>query len=201
MIEKYINKKYLDDKTINKLRDLFIKDKPFPHLVLKDIFNNTFLNNVVKGLVNEEFNFKDSDLFSFYQTTDLISSNNKTVKKFYNFINSKDFKEYLFKITGVKAFGKIDSSGFIYNNRCYLLPHDDTLEGRKIAYILNFSTFSKKDGGSLDFYKYNKVVKSIIPKFGNFIIFKVENGITFHQVSEVISNENRITIAGWFNDK
>ena len=117
-------------------------------------------------------------------------------------MNSKYFKDYLFKITNIKSYGKIDCSGFIYSDSDYLLPHDDRLEKRKIAFVFNLSKdFKKCDGGSLDFFKKNKIVKSIIPYFNTLVIFKVVAGKTFHQVSEIRCNKNRISIAGWFNDK
>ena len=199
MLKKYINNKYLNDKN---LKSKFRSNKPFQHLVLDEFFNYDFISKVYLELKEENFDDKESDLFSFSQTLDLVSTKNKTLNLFYNIINSDEFKEYLFNITGIKAFGKIDASGFIYSNCDYLLPHDDRLENRKIAYVLNLSKdFVKLGGGSLDFFNKNKIVKSIYPKFNTFTIFKVINGKTFHQVSEVLSDKKRISIAGWFNDK
>ncbi len=199
MLNNYIVNKYLNTRKLNLK---FIKNKPFSYLVLEGFFKDNFISDVTSELLNEKFVFQESDLFSFKQTNDLLLSKNDKIKEFYNLINSKEFKEYLFNITGIKAFGKIDSSCFIYSNGDYLLPHDDRLEKRKIAYVLNLSkNFTKLDCGSLDFFSANKIVKSIYPKFNTLTIFKVITGKTFHQVSEVLSDKKRISIAGWFNDK
>ncbi len=193
-----INKNYLNN--IKKLE--FNKNKPFHHLILKDFFKEKLIEKFSNELKKESFSKQESDLFSFSQTRDLEKTNNKILKEFYNFLNSREFKEYLFKITNVKAFGKIDCSGFIYKNTDYLLPHDDRLETRKIAYVLNLSKkFTRKDGGSLEFFEENKIIKNIIPNFNTLIIFKVIINKTFHQVSEVTSDKERLSIAGWFNDK
>jgi len=78
------------------------------------------------------------------------------------------------------------------------LPHDDRLEGRKIAYVLYLSDLREEDGGSLDMYEDMKIVKSIIPKFGDLLLFEVSEK-SFHQVAEVLTDANRLTIAGWFH--
>ncbi len=200
MFNLFINKKYLDN--LDKLNKEFENNRPFSHLVFKDFFNKDIIERFTKELLKEEFVKQESDLFCFSQTNDLIHSKNKIIERLYNFLNSKEFKEYLFRITRIKAFDKIDCSGFIYSNGDYLLPHDDRLETRKIAYVLNLSSnFTEKDGGSLDFFEKDKIVKSIIPKFNTLTIFGVEVGKTYHQVSEVINNKKRLSIAGWFNDK
>ena len=200
MLNYYINKKYLNKS--DKLKKEFINNTPFKYLVLKDFFDKKIINNFVKELRKEEFVKQESDLFSFRQTNDLMLSKNNVIKEFYSFLNSKESKEYLEKITGVRTYEKIDCSGFIYSNTDYLLPHDDKLEKRKIAYVLNLSTnFNNNDGGELELFNKNKVIKKIKPEFNTLTIFKVEINKTFHQVSEVLVDKERLSIAGWFNDK
>jgi Rps23 Pro-64 3,4-dihydroxylase Tpa1-like proline 4-hydroxylase len=196
-----INKNYLDSKS--SLKKEFLKNKPFPYLVLKNFLSHGFADRLLEEVNKEKFILKDSDLFNFYQTQDdLITSKNKIVKDFYNFINTKYFKDFLEDVTGIRAEGRADASAFIYKNTHYLLPHDDRLEKRKVAYILNLSKdFTKADGGSLDLLNGKKIAKSFIPTFNTLIIFEVKAGKTFHQVSEVLKNKDRISIAGWFNDK
>ncbi len=202
MFSDYINEKYLTKTKIRGLFSDFTKNKPFPHLILKDFFKEDFIRKVAKELLKEDFSFKESDLFRFSQTKDLISSNNKIIAECYNIINSQDFKDYLLGITGINSFEKIDCSGFIYGSGDHLLPHDDRLEKRKVAYVINLSEdFTKADGGSLEFFDNKNIVKSIVPSFNTFIIFQVIVNKTIHQVSEVLSDKKRLTIAGWFNDK
>ncbi len=202
MLNKFIYKKYLQENKINKLKKKFKYNKPFHHLVLKDFFDYKFIGLFSNELLKQEFIKQESDLYSFNQTNDLKLSKNKIIKEFYNILNSLDFKKYLEKITGIKAYKKIDCSGFIYNNYDYLLPHDDKLESRKIAYVLNLSKgFVNKYGGELVFFNNNKITKKIKPEFNTLTIFKVEINKTFHQVNEILTDKKRISIAGWYNDK
>jgi Rps23 Pro-64 3,4-dihydroxylase Tpa1-like proline 4-hydroxylase len=90
-------------------------------------------------------------------------------------------------------------SAFIYDDTDYLLPHDDRLEGRKIAYVVQVGdNFAKEDGGALQLLEGKKVVKSISPSYNAFTIFKVSSK-SWHQVQEVLSSKKRVSFAGWFH--
>ncbi|MEK6936574.1 MAG: 2OG-Fe(II) oxygenase family protein [Nanoarchaeota archaeon] len=203
MLNEWISADYL--KSVNELNKKFKNNKPFPHLVLKDFFIEKKIIPVLLALENEIFVSKNTDLFQFQQTENDIKGSEITVlKEFNDFFNSKEFGEFIFKITGIKiSLGKIDMSGFVYSKTDYLLPHDDRLEGRKIAYILNLSEkFKKGDGGKLQFFdvknkKPSKIVKSFIPSFNTLALFEVSEN-SFHQVEEVLVNKERISFAGWF---
>jgi len=204
MLNNWINTKYLNQKTINKIRNSFKKAKPFSHIALKDFFDNEKLKIIKSELYKENFIHKECDLFNINQTNDLKSSNNKIIKEFYNFFSSKEFTNYINNITGIKIYQKIDMAGLLLQNTGYLLPHDDELEGRKIAYVVNLSEgFKNNNGGSLDLFdsKDNhpkKIIKSIIPSFNTLVLFKVSK-ISLHQISEVCVDKDRVSIGGWFH--
>ena len=198
---KFINPVYLEKKTVERLKKEFRTNKPFPHLVLKDFFKREFLEKVKEELQKQPFERSGADLYQFKQSKDFSLLDNESLKGFYNCLNSKEFKDFLKEITGIEACGELDCSGFIYEDKDYLLPHDDHLESRKIAYIVNLTTLKKEDGGALEFFREDNVTKSIIPTFNSFIFFPVITNKTFHQVSEVITSVERLTISGWFNEK
>ncbi len=143
-------------------------------------------------------------MFNIKQTNDLKSSNNKSIKELYNLFTSQEFSNLINSITGLRISRKIDMAGLLLKNTGYLLPHDDQLEERKIAYVVNLSEgFSKNDSEALDLFESKnkvpkKITKKIIPKFNNFVIFKVSK-ISFHQISEVLVDKDRISIGGWFH--
>ncbi len=177
---------------------------PFPHLIIPNFLKEQNAINLLKALKDEPFELKQSDLFTLYQTKDLISSNNPIIKKFRNYLSSKEFTTYLTQITKIKIIpNTIDMAGTIYTDSNYLLPHDDQLEKRKIAYIYYLSTLKKSDGGALAFYnsKHNQptaIVKRTQPTFNTLILFPVSKK-SFHEVEEVITNKQRIAISGWFH--
>jgi Rps23 Pro-64 3,4-dihydroxylase Tpa1-like proline 4-hydroxylase len=191
----WVNPVYL--KNVDGLRKQFPSNKPFPHLVLGNFFAKR-INSVAKALVKEKFYENNSDLFQFQQTDDCKNAKQPAVKEFYKFFSSKEFINLISKITNTKL-KFIDMSGFIYDDSDYLLPHDDRLSGRKIAYVVNLSKdFTPSDGGALQFFKGNKIVKTIPPTFNTLTIFKVSPK-SLHQVQEVMSNKKRLTFAGWFH--
>lgn len=206
MLNEWINVKYLDAKRISGLRKQFSKAYPFPHHALQGFFREDRLVNIYKALQTLEYLPKESDLFKFSQTGDFKAVKNTVLKEFYEFFKSNEFSDYIYKITGMKIRkNKIDMSSFIYQNTDHLLPHDDKVENRSIAYVLNLSKgFAKKDGGTLDFYDYNKktklpnkMVKSFVPTYNTLFLFKALSN-SFHQVGEQLSDKNRVTITGWF---
>lgn len=171
--------------------------QPFNHWIIQDFMSDT--DKIIEALKTEDFVRKECDLFQFFQTkNDLFSSKSAILKKVYNQLSSESFLKEVSKITG-KKLSKIDMSAFIYSDTDYLLPHDDRLEGRKIAYVLYVNTLSKSEnkGSSLDLFENNKLVKRIFPKKGQLVLFEVSKK-SIHQVSEVVNSE-RITLAGWFH--
>ncbi len=203
MLKEWLNDKYLDNKETAKLREIFLNNKPFPYIELVGLLKKEKIDPLIKAISKESFVQKESDLFKFSQTNDFISTENKELRKFRDFLASKEFISFMQKITDERLkTGKIDCNGSLYQDTDFLLPHDDQLEGRKIAFIYYLTTLYDKDGGELSLLdsKSVKVVNKIKPKLNSFAFFKVSD-ISFHQVEEVIGDKQRITINGWFHDK
>jgi len=195
MLNEWINKKYTNAQ-------IKLKAKPFPHILLTNFFNEKKLIEVKKELLKETFYDKESDLFFFKETNDLKSSKNPVIKEWFSFFNSKEFKERIGKITGTKL-KKIDAAGMQYPETGYLLPHDDRVSTRKVAYVVYLSEQSKEDGGMLEFFETKnnrpmRVAKRFAPKFNSLMLFLVSKK-SYHQVSEQVKHEQRITIGGWFH--
>lgn len=178
------------------LKKKFKSAKPYPHLVLPNFFTNK-IDTVAHALKNEKFHRQNSDLFQFDQTNDCKNAKTKAVKEFYKMFTSKEFLKLISEITG-KKFKSADMSGFIYHDTDYLLPHDDRLEGRKVAYVVNLSRhFTKQNGGALRLFKGKRIVKVIPPTYNTLTIFEVSKK-SLHDVQEVMHNK-RISFAGWFH--
>ncbi len=200
MLKEFINPDYLNPE---KFRKEFLTNKPFPHLELKDFLSEKKAIEVLKALSREKFFNKEADLFKFSQTNDLGSTKNKVMKEFVQFLYSKEFIDFMQKMTGFKFKNKVNVAGTLYQNTDYLLCHDDELEGRKIAYLFYLTNLGDDDGGSLNLMKSSVdgmpsgIARKIIPKFCSFAFFEVSS-ISFHEVEEVITDKQRIAIGGWF---
>jgi Rps23 Pro-64 3,4-dihydroxylase Tpa1-like proline 4-hydroxylase len=195
-----INPRYLKPAMLQKLRKQYAAAKPFPHLRLTDFFTAKDVKRVEEALRHEQFVEADADLFSFKQCNDLKHSKHPVLQGLRNYLRSKEFLVWLSYVTGENLSNELDLSGFIYSDTDHLLPHDDELEGRKIAFVINLSTLKPSQGGQLDLFKQNKIAKSYSPVWNSIVFFTVKPKATLHQVREVI-NAERVTLAGWFHGK
>lgn len=199
----WLNNKYRNTKAIAELNKKFKNHSPFSHIEMHDFLNPEKVKTILKALKKEEFLEKESDLFKFMQTHDFKTVDNKELKEFYHFLSSEAFITFIEAITELKISTKIDMSASLYQNTDFLLPHDDRLEKRKIAYMLYLTELKVNEGGKLLLYKTkaghpSEPEEAITSKFNTFIIFKVSEK-SFHEVEEVIANTQRITIGGWFH--
>jgi len=197
-LNEWINSQHI--KNANLLKSAFSKSKPFKNIEINDFFIIDKLVPVVKALVSEKFIEKESDLFKFMQTQDLKGSKNKILSDFRKFLCSPEFVSFIHNITGFNLKeGIVDSAGTLYRDADYLLCHDDQLEGRKIAFMIYLSDLSLSEGGSLDLLdKSYKTAARINPKFNKFAFFEV-SPISFHEVSEVLVDKQRLAIGGWLH--
>jgi Rps23 Pro-64 3,4-dihydroxylase Tpa1-like proline 4-hydroxylase len=190
--------KYRTPAALQKLRKQYAAAKPFPHIRLSDFFESKDVKRVEQALRKERFVGAEADLFSFRQCNDVKRSKHKVLQGLRAYLRSKEFLVWLSYVTGESLSNELDLSGFIYSDTDHLLPHDDKLEGRKIAFVINFSTLKPSQGGQLDLFKGNKIAKSYSPVWNSVVFFTVKSKETMHQVREVI-NAERVTLAGWFH--
>ena len=199
-----LNRKYLDRARVAKLQQRYARAKPFRHVELRDLLTPAAFKTLEAAFKRQKFSRKDADLFSFLQTDDLHAVKDKTIRQFLKLLQSKEFTKLINGIAGVETTaGKVDASGFIYENGDYLLCHDDGISSRRIAYIFYLNSVPAKNGGALALFDANKkneptkITKRIFPRKNTFAIFAVTRR-SHHQVEEVLSGK-RMTITGWFH--
>jgi len=172
--EEYFDRKYLGE---TQKPQAF--DKPFIHFVLPKFIRGDKVG-VLRSLIKQNrFKDKQSDLFRFLQTEDFASINNEEIKRFYDYIKSKEFISFLEKVTGLKLKADIvDVHATIYRDTHFLLCHDDELEGRKLAFLFYLTDLEAGDGGVLELFEADeggplKVGKRIIPRAGDLVLFSL----------------------------
>lgn len=206
-LQDWINPKYLDENKIRELKTQFLNNSPFEHLSIQDLFLEEKAKKLLESLKQEEYYIEDHDLYQFNRTRDFKHTQNKTIIEFRKFLMSEEFVNFFENLIKEKLdHSKMDLHSLKLENTNYLLCHDDQIQNRAYAFILNLSQNWKEElGGNLELYdnKNNeptKVVKTVTPAFNQFNFFKVSD-ISFHQISENISNQNRISISGWYYRK
>ncbi|KAK3866031.1 hypothetical protein Pcinc_028406 [Petrolisthes cinctipes] len=164
----------------------------------------TYLDKVYDELLDLKMISKNNDLYKFQQSNDLKTVTSPHLAGLKRFLYG-EFREWLIHVTGIPLTPTVDMSCSQYQYTDVLLCHDDELEGRRVAFILYLvPPWSYDDGGTLDLFDVNEfgqpldVVHSIVPQKNSFAFFEV-SPISFHQVSEVVSQKKRVSINGWFH--
>ncbi|XP_057609249.1 prolyl 3-hydroxylase OGFOD1 [Chionomys nivalis] len=179
---------------------------PFLHCVIPNfIQSQDFLEGLQKELLSLDFHEKYNDLYKFQQSDDLKKSKEPHISALRKLM-FEDFRDWLSKVSSIDLEPTIDMSCAKYEFTDALLCHDDELEGRRIAFILYLvPSWDRNMGGTLDLYDADEhlqpkqIVKSLIPSWNKLVFFEV-SPVSFHQVSEVLSEEaSRLSISGWFH--
>lgn len=193
MINKSIKNVLIEKK------NSFSKNEPFKFVQIPNFLEQDFLQELITQTNEIKFNFLNTDLYQFYQSNNLSELDKFQI--LFKRLKSEEWLTYFSQITGHKL-KNIDMGVTKYQKTNYLLPHDDRLEGRKIAYIFYLNDLKSDEGGELQLFETinnspTKIVQNIIPKKNNLLIFEVSKK-SFHKVNEVLKEIDRYAISGWF---
>jgi Rps23 Pro-64 3,4-dihydroxylase Tpa1-like proline 4-hydroxylase len=204
-LKEWIKGEYLSEDYLGAMNKEFASGRPFKHIFLREFLKENKANELAEALKGENFERKESDLFSFSQTYDLQDSDNDLILDFVEFLQCNEFSTFIEKIIGVPLKeDALDLFGSLYEDTDHLLCHDDLLEDRKIAYLFYLGDdFLEKDGGALEMYSDKNggpdmVEKKYSPIFNGFAMFAV-SGKSWHSVGEVIGDKKRYAIGGWMH--
>ena len=180
-----------------------VKSHPFPHVAVKDFLDSATLDLAIDALAGLEYDFKESDLFSYWASIDLTAINHPAINILRNDLGDANWRKKVAKSFRIKQLSSIDMAAYVYGLGDFLLPHDDQVEGRIIAYSLHLTPeITEETGGALNIFKANKegkskLVDSILPEYNSLIMFEVSDH-SWHQVSEITSDIQRLTLTGWY---
>uniref|UniRef100_A0A7S0D2P2 Fe2OG dioxygenase domain-containing protein n=1 Tax=Amorphochlora amoebiformis TaxID=1561963 RepID=A0A7S0D2P2_9EUKA len=200
------------------LRSSYQAARPFPHVVLRQLFNQDFLkearDEAIRHLVAQP---KETDLFKVFQVPEdlsCISSVNKSLASripclmtLREALASQPFLDLLGNVTGVKDLSpdRIDCSVNVYVKGNHLLCHDDVIGSRRLSYIIylvdQHPRWNKSEGGRLELYPPGGSSPEcyVTPEWNSMIVFKVDPGRSFHAVEEVFGDRPRLTVSGWYH--
>ena len=172
-------------------------------MVVEDFLDDDTLDLVIDALAGLEYSFSDSDLFSYWASVKLTDIDHPALNVLREDLSDKLWRKEVSKAFQVSKLSRIDMAAYVYGQGDFLLPHDDQVEGRVIAYSLHLTPdLEESDGGSLDLFEGKKngtseLVKTIIPKFNSLNMFEVSE-TSWHQVSEILTDIQRLTLTGWY---
>ncbi|XP_061231799.1 prolyl 3-hydroxylase OGFOD1 [Neopsephotus bourkii] len=183
-----------------------VEPVPFRHGIIPGFLAGAAFAEALRDeLLGLGFRGRRNDLLSLRQSEELGESSEPHVAALRHAL-CEEFRPWLSAVTQIELEPTIDISCAKYEYTDVLLCHDDELEGRRIAFILYLvPPWEKRDGGTLDLYSTDEhfqpqqIVKSLVPSWNTLVFFEV-SPVSFHQVSEVLSEEKcRLSVSGWFH--
>mgnify|MGYP006268006819 FL=1 len=206
-LQEWINPTILEN--ISTLKKEFANAKPYEHISIPNFLQDKIAKKIEDALFLVDYEEFDTDLYHFFKSKDFkhIQDLPKILQEFHSFIFSQEVIEFFKELTTTPQIKEKqgDLHSILLQHTHYLLCHDDQVDERIIAFILNLSRdFKEDDGGALEIFGHNseklptQKENTIIPEFNQLNIFKVSS-ISFHQISEVESiHKNRLSISGWY---
>ncbi|NXX82246.1 OGFD1 hydroxylase, partial [Urocolius indicus] len=182
-----------------------LEPAPFRHGVIPGFLAGSgFAEALRDELLGLEFRGRCNDLLSLRQSGELGGRPEPHIAALRHAL-CEEFRAWLSAVTQIELEPTIDISCAKYEYTDVLLCHDDELEGRRVAFILYLvPAWDSSDGGTLDLYgtdehfQPQQIVKSLVPSWNTLVFFEV-SPVSFHQVSEVLSEKCRLSVSGWFH--
>ncbi|KAI5189760.1 prolyl 3-hydroxylase /prolyl 3,4-dihydroxylase [Nematocida sp. AWRm77] len=175
---------------------------PFYHRVVDNFLPKDLFDTVVKTYKETPFFRKTSDLFDFYQSNEL-----KDVEEHGEFLKAvrREMGTDLGILGKETKNEQMDLFASCYFPKNYLLPHDDCLDGRVLAFsfYLNGEEGGEGEetkGGRLILYAEDGVTpcKKIAPIPNRLVIFEVSS-VSYHEVEECFFTREALT--GWLRSE
>lgn len=197
-MKKKITTKKFNDLILSakKNKKNYLKSKPYPHIVIKNFFKNSFLNSVLKEFpdlkkINSSLNYNNKNEIKFANNKKKIFG--KNTKLIFDFLNSKKFIEFVQVITSIKekivpdynlsggGLHEIKKGGVLKIHTDFNKHPSKNLDRRVNILIYLNKKWKKRYGGELELWSKNmkKCVKKIQPRFNTMIIFST-NDFTNH---------------------
>jgi len=181
-----------------------VKLLPFPHVVVRNFLDSPTLDLAIDALAGLEYDFKESDLFSYWASVELTDVNHPAINILRDDLGDQVWRKKVAESFKIKKLSSIDMAAYVYGLGDFLLPHDDQVEGRIIAYSLHLTPeITDEMGGALNIFKADKdgkskLVNSLIPEYNSLIMFEVSDR-SWHEVSEIVRDIQRLTVTGWYH--
>lgn len=181
-----------------------VKKFPYPNVIVRDFLDESTLDLVIDALAGLEYDFKESDLFSYWASIELTEIDHPAINILRDDLGDEIWRKKVAEAFSSKPLSSIDMAAYVYGLGDFLLPHDDQVEERIIAYSLHLTPeITEEMGGSLQIFDIDesntsKLVDSIIPEYNSLIMFEVSKH-SWHQVGEILQDIQRLTVTGWYH--
>ena len=198
-------------------KNLYTNAKPYPHIVIDDLFDVNFTNSILSEFPQKEkvFWWQYDNVFEkklAYNNIEKIKGEN--IKKYFDIINSEAFVKQLEKLTGIS---NIQSDSSLFGGGLHKIErggkldiHADFQFHRKIKNLrrkLNIITYLNKDwkeeyNGHLELWDKDMqaCVTKILPIFNRTVIFYIDE-YSYHGHPNILTcpvNMSRKSLASYY---
>tara|TARA_Y100001968_G_scaffold325111_1_gene365809 strand:+ start:490 stop:1320 length:831 start_codon:yes stop_codon:yes gene_type:complete len=201
----FISNKYSNIKQLaENLKINYSEAKPFPHIVIDDLFDKSILNNICNDFPDLSAD-KSSTKFSSPSEIKLSSKRGdlqqpQSIKSLLRFLNSHDFIEFLQIITSIKEPLVPDPhfiGGGLHETKrgghlkihADFCRHPETKLDRRVNMLIYLNNSWEEDyGGCLELWDKNMsaCVQRILPIFNRTVIFNTTD-YTYHGVPDSLN--------------
>lgn len=179
----------------------YIEAKPYPHLVVDNLFNVSFMNSVLAEFPKKEKIkwWKYDNVFEKKLAYDNIDQlNTPNIKKYFDLVNSREFCIHLEKLTKIKdilpdhslyggGLHRIEAGGKLDIHADFQF-HKITGQIRKLNVITYLNkNWQEEYKGHLELWDSNmtKCIKKILPIFNRTVIFYIDE-YSFHGHPDIL---------------
>ena len=176
------------DSFINQEKQNYSKASPYPHIVIKDFFDEQFLNEILesfpdlsKTISSEHWKNKNEVKFG----NNNYSSFPDKIKLFFDFLNSNQFLDFLQKLTSIKeklvhdpelsggGLHEIKKGGVLKIHTDFNRHPNLDLDRRINVLVYLNKNWKDSYGGHLELWDQNmsQCMKKILPSFNTMVIF------------------------------
>ena len=204
---KQLNEEFIKNspnpETLSTLKNQYISNNPFPHIVIDDMFKENILDSTVKG-IKKFNNIKDDVWYKLCTLGSDFSAFGKEAQGLMNYLISSEWVDFMSKLTGIEgltADPEWEGAGINFEPRgSHLELHTDfnqkrngTLGWRRVNALLFLSKdWQNEWGGQNELWNkdLSECVVSSNPEFNRLVVFTTSD-ISWHGFPPVVCPEDR----------
>ena len=103
---KQLNEEFIknppNSETLSTLKNQYISNNPFPHIVIDDMFKENILDSTVKG-IKKFNNIKDDVWYKLCTLGSDFSAFGKEAQGLMNYLISSEWVDFMSKLTGIEG--------------------------------------------------------------------------------------------------
>ena len=176
------------DSFINEKKQNYLKASPYPHIVIKNFFDEKFLSEILESFpdlskTTSSEHWKNKNEVKFGNNN--YSSFPDKIKLFFDFLNSNQFLDFLQKITSIKeklvhdpelsggGLHEIKKGGVLKIHTDFNRHPNLNLDRRINVLVYLNKNWKDSYGGHLELWDENmsQCMKKILPSFNTMVIF------------------------------